>query len=74
MRIVNLTTIIKAVIALTLFIHVITCGWILISLSNPQSWIYTKSLIPEIDLQYNESEITDQQAFNEYLTQEFGPS
>ena len=74
MRIVNLTTIVKAAIALTLFIHVITCGWILISISNPGSWLFTKNLIIEVNLDYEEKVWFGSDGFNDYLINEFGPN
>ena len=71
-RIVNLTTIVKAFIALTLFIHVVTCGWILISISNPESWLFTKGLITEIDLDYGPQTWEGENGFDGYLLNEFG--
>ena len=73
-RIVNLTTIVKAFIALTLFIHVVTCGWILISISNPESWLFTKGLITEIDLDYGPQNWEGENGFDGYLLNEFGES
>ena len=41
MTIVNIMTIIKAAIALFLFIHVSSCLWILLAMNNPDSWLFT---------------------------------
>ena len=64
--------VVKAFIALTLFIHVVTCGWILISISNPESWLFTKGLITEIDLDYGPQNWEGENGFDGYLLNEFG--
>ena len=69
--IINLITIIKAIIALTLFIHVITCGWILLSITNSTSWIFTQDLlhIPQMPDAFFWGGNGD---YNDYLNDVFG--
>ena len=73
-RIVNLITILKATIALMLFIHVITCGWIIISVSNPTSWIYTMDILHIQQMPVAFENWAGEGGFNEYLNEIFGPS
>ena len=73
-RIVNLITILKATIALMLFIHVITCGWIIISVSNPTSWIYTMDILHIQQMPVVFENWAGEGGFNEYLNEIFGPS
>ena len=76
LTIVNLTTILKAAIALTLLLHGVTCGWILISLTNPQSWLFTKHELTsgiQLGLEYEyDGAPFDAELHEEYLQETLG--
>ena len=76
LTIVNLTTVLRAAIALGLLLHGVTCGWILISLTNPKSWLFTKHELTSgihmgLEYEYDDTPF-DADLHEEYLEETLG--